>query len=239
MYKRVLLKLSGEALKGNETSQIIDVEHVGRLASVIKELHASGVQIAIVIGAGNIWRGKLAEAVGIEPVPADYMGMLGTIINAVAVSSALRKAGVESVVFSALSQVPNTTIPYDKDEAIKCMENGKVAFLAGGTGQPFYTTDTAATLRAIETNCEAIFMGKNGVEGLYDDDPSKNPNAKLIKEITYQKIIDMNLQIMDISAVELIKDKDIETRIFSMSDPHNFMRVANREHIGTICKKGE
>lgn len=239
MYKRVLLKLSGEALKGKETSQIIDVEHVGKLARVIKSLHDSGVQIAIVIGAGNIWRGKLAADIGIEQIPADYMGMLGTIINAVAISSALKKIGVDSIVFSALSQVPNTTVPYDKDEAIKCLESGKVAFFAGGTGQPFFTTDTAATLRAIETNCEAIFMGKNGVDGLYDDDPTKNPNAKLIKEITYQKIIDMNLQIMDISAVELIKDKDIEIRIFSMSDPHNFTRVANRDNIGTVCKKGE
>lgn len=239
MYKRVLLKLSGEALKEKDGNQILDVNHVGNLAKVIKKLHEQGVQIAIVIGAGNIWRGKLASDIGIEQVPADYMGMLGTIINAVAFSSALKKIGVESVVFSALSQVPNTTVPYDKDEAIKCMEDGKVAFLAGGTGKPFFTTDTASTLRAIETNCEAIFMGKNGVEGLYDDDPTKNPDAKFIKEITYQKIIDMNLQIMDISAVELIKDKNIEIRIFSMSDPDNFIRVANREEIGTICKKGD
>lgn len=239
MYKRVLLKLSGEALKDKDGSQILDVEHIGKLANVIKSLHDEGVQIGIVIGAGNIWRGKLASDIGIDQVPADYMGMLGTIINAVALSSACKRVGLDSIVFSALSQVPNTTIPYDKDLAVKYMEEGKIVFFSGGTGKPFFTTDTAATLRAIETNCEAIFMGKNGVEGLYDSDPTKNPDAKFIKEITFQKIIDMNLQIMDISAVELIKEENIEIRIFSMSDPKNFIRVANCEDIGTICKKGE
>lgn len=239
MYKRVLLKLSGEALKDKDGSQILDVEHIGKLANVIKSLHDEGVQIGIVIGAGNIWRGKLASDIGIDQVPADYMGMLGTIINAVALSSACKRVGLDSIVFSALSQVPNTTVPYDKDLAVKYMEEGKIVFFSGGTGKPFFTTDTAATLRAIETNCEAIFMGKNGVEGLYDSDPTKNPDAKFIKEITFQKIIDMNLQIMDISAVELIKEENIEIRIFSMSDPKNFIRVANCEDIGTICKKGE
>lgn len=239
MYKRVLLKLSGEALKDNDGLQIIDVNHMSELARTIKTLHDAGVQIAIVIGAGNIWRGKLAKDIGIDQVPADYMGMLGTIINAVAMASALKKIGVDSVVFSALSQVPETTVTYSPEKAIRAMEEGKVAFLAGGTGKPFFTTDTAATMRAIETHCEAIFMGKNGVQGVYDKDPTKYNDAKFISEITYQQIIDMNLQIMDISAVELIKDKDIEIRIFSMSDPENFLRVANNEKLGTICKKGE
>ena len=239
MYKRVLLKLSGEALKDNDGLQIINVDHMSNLASTIKTLHDAGVQIAIVIGAGNIWRGKLAKEIGIDQVPADYMGMLGTIINAVAMSSALKKIGVDSVVFSALSQVPETTVTYKPEDAIRAMEEGKVAFLAGGTGKPFFTTDTAATMRAIETKCEAIFMGKNGVIGVYDKDPTKFSDAKFIPEITYQQILDMNLQIMDLSAVELIKDKDIEIRIFSMSDPQNFIRVANNEKLGTVCKKGE
>ena len=238
MYKRVLLKLSGEALKDNDGLQIINVDHMSNLAKTIKSLHDAGVQIAIVIGAGNIWRGKLAKDIGIDQVPADYMGMLGTIINAVAMASALKKIGVDSVVFSALSQVPDTTITYTPEAAVRAMEEGKVAFLAGGTGKPFFTTDTAATMRAIETKCEAIFMGKNGVEGVYDKDPTKYPDAKFISEITYQQIIDMNLQIMDLSAVELIKDKDIEIRIFSMSDPENFLRVARNEKLGTVCKKG-
>ena len=239
MYKRVLLKLSGESLKDNDGLQIIDVDHMANIASTIKSLHDMGVQIAIVIGAGNIWRGKLAQEIGIERVPADYMGMLGTVINAVAMSSALKRIGVDSVVFSAFSQVKDTTVTYKPDAAVKAMEEGKVIFLAGGTGEAFFTTDTAATMRAIETGCEAIFMGKNGVEGVYDKDPSKDPTAKFIKEITYQQILDMNLQIMDLSAVELIKDKDIEIRVFSMSDPQNFIRVANGETLGTTCKKGE
>ena len=239
MYKRVLLKLSGESLKDNNGLQIIDVNHMGNIASTIKALHDMGVQIAIVIGAGNIWRGKLAQDIGIDRVPADYMGMLGTIINAVAMSSALKRIGIDSVVFSAFSQVKDTTVTYSADAAVKAMEEGKVAFLAGGTGEAFFTTDTAATMRAIETGCEAIFMGKNGVEGVYDKDPSVDPSAKFIKEITYQQILDMKLQIMDLSAVELIKDKDIEIRVFSMSDPENFVRVANGETLGTTCKKGE
>ena len=238
MYKRVLLKLSGEALKDNDGMQIIDVNHMAKIASTIKALHDMGVQIAVVIGAGNIWRGKLAKDIGIDQVPADYMGMLGTIINAVAMSSALKGVGVDSVVFSAFSQVKDTTVTYNPELAIKAMEEGKVAFLAGGTGEAFFTTDTAATMRAIETHCQAIFMGKNGVEGVYDKDPTKDPTAKFIKEITYQQILDMNLQIMDLSAVELIKDKDIEIRVFSMSEPENFIKVANGESIGTTCKKG-
>lgn len=239
MYKRVLLKLSGEALKDSDGLQIINVNHMSKLAQTIKALHDAGVQIAIVIGAGNIWRGKLAKDIGIDQVPADYMGMLGTIINAVAMASALKKIGIDSVVFSALSQVPDTTVTYTPEGAIRAMEEGKIAFLAGGTGKPFFTTDTAATMRAIETHCEAIFMGKNGVEGVYDKDPLKHADAKFIPEITYQQILDMSLQIMDLSAVELIKDKDIEIRIFSMSDPDNFLRVARNEKIGTVVKKGE
>ena len=239
MYKRVLLKLSGESLKDNNGLQIIDVNHMANIASTIKALHDMGVQIGVVIGAGNIWRGKLAQDIGIERVPADYMGMLGTIINAVAMSSALKRIGVDSVVYSAFSQVKDTTVTYNAEEAVEAMEQGKVAFFAGGTGEAFFTTDTAATMRAIETGCEAIFMGKNGVEGVYDKDPSKDPTAKFIKEITYQQILDMKLQIMDLSAVELIKDKDIEIRVFSMSDPQNFIRVANGETLGTTCKKGE
>ena len=239
MYKRVLLKLSGEALKDNDGLQIINVDHMSKLAQTIKSLHDAGVQLAIVIGAGNIWRGKLASDIGIDQVPADYMGMLGTIINAVAMASALKKIGIDSVVFSALSQVPDTTVTYTPEAAVKAMEEGKVAFLAGGTGKPFFTTDTAATMRAIETKCEAIFMGKNGVQGVYDKDPSKYKDAKFIPEITYQQILDMSLQIMDLSAVELIKDKDIEIRIFSMSDPDNFLRVARNEKLGTVVKKGE
>ena len=239
MYKRVLLKLSGEALKDEHAMQILNVKCVEQMALMMKELHDKGVQIAVVIGAGNIWRGKLADDIGIEHAPADYMGMMGTVINAVALSSALKKIGIESVVFSALPAIQSVTVEYKPEAAIEAMEHDRIVFLAGGTGKPFFTTDTAATLRALETKCEAIFMGKNGVKGLYDKDPTVHADAKFIPEITYQEIIDKKLQIMDLSAVELIKDQDIEIRLFSMSDPHNFIKVAMGENIGTVCKKGE
>ncbi len=239
MYKRVLLKLSGEALKDENAMQILNVTCVNNMAKMMKELHDKGVQLAIVIGAGNIWRGNLSDGIGIERAPADYMGMLGTVMNAVCMSSALKRQGVDSVVFSALPEIPAITTTYTPEAAIKAMEEGKVVFLSGGTGKPFFTTDTAATLRALETNCDAIFMGKNGVEGVYDKDPTKYTDAKFISSITYQEIIDKKLQIMDLSAVELIKEKDIEIRIFSMSDHNNFIKVAMGENIGTTCKKGE
>ncbi len=239
MYKRVLLKLSGEALKDHDALQILNTDRVNQFAEAMKKLHDKGVQICVVIGAGNIWRGNLAEGVGIERAPADYMGMMGTVMNAVAMSSALKKAGVDSVVFSALPAIDTISVAYSKEAAIKAMEEGKVAFLAGGTGKPFFTTDTAATLRALETNCEAIFMGKNGVEGVYDKDPTKFSDAKFIKNITYQEILDKRLQIMDLTAVELIKGENIQIRVFSMSNPDNFVKVAMGEDIGTTCKKGE
>ena len=239
MYKRVLLKLSGEALKDESALQVLNVDVVKQMALTIKSLHDQGIQIGIVIGGGNIWRGKLAEGIGIERIPADYMGMLATVINAAAMSSALKNIGVDSVVFSALPEVDPISVTYSKEAAIKAMNEGKVVFFAGGIGKPYFTTDTAATLRALETNCDAILMGKNGVDGLYDKDPIQNPDAKFIPEITYDEILKNKLQIMDLTDVELIKDKDIEIRIFSMSDSHNFIRVAMGENIGTVCKKGE
>lgn len=237
MYKRVLLKLSGEALKEKDGSQIIDVNSLDLLAKSISAMHDKGVEICVIIGAGNIWRGKLAADIGIEPVPADYMGMLGTVINAVALSSNLKKRGVETEVFSAIPHIENITRPYNVSDADKAMKEGKVTFLAGGTGKPFYTTDTAATLRAIELNCDAILMGKNGVDGVYDCDPTTHKDAKFIHFINFDEMLKMKLQIMDLSAIELIKDKNIEIRVFSMSCPTNFEKVLDGEDIGTTCKR--
>ncbi len=239
MYKRVLLKLSGEALKDENAMQILNVDCVDEMAKMMKALHDKGVQLAVVIGAGNIWRGNLAGGIGIDRAPADYMGMMGTVMNAVCMSSALKKNGVDSIVFSALPEIPELTTAYSPEAAIKAMEEGKVVFLSGGTGKPFFTTDTAATLRALETKCEAVFMGKNGVKGVYDKDPTKYADAKFYPEITYKEILEKKLQIMDLSAVELIKDQNLQIRVFSMSDPENFIRVAMGEDIGTVCKKGE
>ncbi len=236
MYKRVLLKLSGEALRDDKHLLTLDVTHVERLTIVMKQLHDNGVEVAVVVGAGNIWRGKLADKIGIEPVPADFMGMLGTVINAVALSSSLRKHGVDSVVYSAVPAIEGVTLSYDKDAANKSLSEGKVVFLAGGTGKPFFTTDTAAALRAVELDCNAILMGKNGVDGIYTADPDNDQSAEFIKTITFEEIIKRNLQVMDISAVKLIKDKNIDVRVFSMADPDNFLRVAEGQDIGTTVK---
>ena len=239
MYKRVLLKLSGEALGIKSSDNIIDVESLNSLCERVKALHDGGLELAIVIGAGNIWRGKVAEKIGIERVPADYMGMLGTVINAVAMSSALKKMGVDSVVYSAIPEISGVTIAYDADKVKEDLSQGKVCFLAGGTGKPFFTTDTAATLRAIETNCDAILMAKNGVKGVYDKDPTIHKDAVFFPEITYQKMRELNLQIMDQTAIELIEKTDIQILVFSMQNLENFQRAARGENVGTICKKGE
>lgn len=239
MYKRVLLKLSGEALGIKSSDNIIDVESLNAICERIKVLHDEGMEVAIVIGAGNIWRGKVADKIGIERVPADFMGMLGTVINAVAMSSALKKMGVDSVVYSAIPAIEGVTIAYDVEKVKKELSNGKICFLAGGTGKPFFTTDTAATLRAIETKCDAILMAKNGVKGVYDKDPTVYKDAKFYPEITYQKMRELNVQIMDQSAIELIENTNIQILVFSMQDLDNFHKAAKGINVGTVCKKGE
>ena len=237
MYKRILLKLSGEALKNEQPDSIFDIPYVMKLASAIKDLHDDGIEIAIVVGAGNIWRGKYASNVGLDRESADYMGMLGTVINACTLASVLNQLGVATEVFNALGDIPNTCQNYEKTLANQALNEKKVTFLAGGTGKPFFTTDTASTMRAIELNCDAILMGKNGVDGVYDKDPATNKDAKFIKDISYDKIIEMGLAVMDVTAVQLIKDLDIDIRVFSMADLSNFKRVVNGEDLGTTCHK--
>ena len=237
MYKRVLLKLSGEALKEN-SDMILDGACLDSMAHMVKSIHDAGIQVCIVIGAGNIWRGKIAKDAGMEQYEADFMGMMGTVINAVALSAKLKLLGVPSLVTSAIGPVPEVNVPYSVETADKAMNEGKVVFLSGGTGKPFFTTDTAATMRAIELNCDAILMGKNGVEGVYDKDPRVDASAKFYPVITYNEMIKQNLQIMDQTALELIKDKDIKVRVFRM-DADNFIKAAKGENVGSICQKGE
>ena len=237
MYKRVLLKLSGEALGERNSNNIIDVESLNSICEKIKILHDDGMEVAIVIGAGNIWRGKVADKIGMERVPADFMGMMGTVINAVAMSSFLKKMGVESVVYSAIPEIKEVTIAYDADKVKSDLSQGKICFLAGGTGKPFFTTDTAATLRAIEIGCDAILMAKNGVKGVYDKDPTIYPDAKFFPEITFKEMKELNIQIMDQSAVELIENTDIEILVFSMQNVENFQNAAEGVNVGTICTK--
>ena len=237
MYKRVLLKLSGEALKEGSDA-ILSADALAKMAEMVKQIHNSGIQVCIVIGAGNIWRGKIAKDAGMDQFEADYMGMMGTVINAVALAARLKAIGVDSLVTSAIGPVPEVNVPYSVEVANKAMNEGKVVFLSGGTGKPYCSTDTAAAMRAIELNVDVILMGKNGVEGVYDKDPRKDSTAKFFPVITYDEMIKLNLQIMDQSALELIKDKNIKVRVFRM-DATNFVKAAKGENIGTICQKGE
>ena len=237
MYKRVLLKLSGEALK-EDSDAILSADALNNMANMVKQIHDNGIQICIVIGAGNIWRGKIAKDAGMDQFEADYMGMMGTVINAVALSSKLKLLGGPSLVTSAIGPVPEVNVPYSVEVADKAMNEGKVVFLSGGTGKPYCTTDTAAAMRAVELNVDVILMGKNGVEGVYDKDPRKDKTAKFFPVITYDEMIKLNLQIMDQSALELIKDKNIQVRVFRM-DAANFVKAAKGENVGTICQKGE
>ena len=237
MYKRVLLKLSGEALK-EESDAILSANALSNMANMVKQIYDNGLQVCIVIGAGNIWRGKIAKDAGMDQYEADYMGMMGTVINAVALAARLKAIGVASLVTSAIGPVPEVNVPYSVEVADKAMNEGKVVFLSGGTGKPYCSTDTAAAMRAVELNVDAILMGKNGVEGVYDKDPRVDASAKFYPVITYQEMIKQNLQIMDQTALELIKDKDIKVRVFRM-DAANFIKAANGENVGSVCQKGE
>lgn len=235
-YKRVLIKLSGEALKDEAGSNIFSSLTLNSLAKTIEEMATEGVQISIVIGAGNIWRGKSAKTIGIEPTTADYMGMLGTIINALALQSCLELHNVPCRVLSAVN-VAEVSEPYIRRRALRHLEKGRVVIFAGGTGNPFFTTDTAAALRAKEMNCDAILMAKNGAEGVLSADPKVDSSAKLIKNITYLELLKKNLRVMDNTAISLLADSDIDLRVFNINDRNNFKRVMNGEDIGTTIRK--
>lgn len=236
MFKRILIKLSGEALKNKSSSTIIDSTTLKPIAEAIKQMSESGVEVAVVIGAGNIFRGKMATQIGIEHSVADYMGMLGTIINSLALQSALENIGVLCKVMSAI-HVNAVCEPYIRRKAMAHLSKGEVVIFAGGTGNPYMTTDTTSSLRAIEIEADAIFMAKNGVDGVYDSDPRTNDNAKIIKHLTYKELYEKNLGVMDHTAVSMLKDQDIVTRVFSMNDTSNFMKVLNNDDIGTTISR--
>lgn len=238
MYKRILLKLSGEALKEDNGSVIFSESNFLGMVDAITKLHELGVQVGIVIGGGNIWRGKLADTLSLQREEADFMGMLGTTINCVSMASALNKKGVKATVYNALGAFPKgICLDYSPEEAIKSMENGEVVFFAGGTGKPYFSTDTACAQRAIETKCDAILMAKHGVNGVYDKDPTIHKDAKFFKTISYQEVLDLKLGVMDLSAVELLKETDLKIRVFSMQDAENTLRVARGEDIGTTVRR--
>ena len=231
-YKRIILKLSGEALADKKDGTILDNEKLKNIALAVKQMHDAGAQIGIVIGAGNIFRGKIASKIGIDQTNGDYMGMLGTIINCTALSSALEKIGVTTRVMSAID-VNKIAEPYIYKRAIAHLECNKVVLFAAGTGNPYFTTDTCASLRALEINADAILMAKNGVDGVYDSDPKINKDAKFLKHLTYHDIIEKNLNVMDQTSITMLIGKHKEVRIFSMDDINNFMKVIEGENIGS------
>ena len=236
MYSRILLKLSGEALSGGKKDGILDSEALLNTAKAVKAIVDAGSEVSVVIGAGNIARGSLVEKTGIDRVSGDYMGMLGTVINCIALKEMLVTIGQKAVVLSAVNVTFTET--YSPELAEKYLKEKYVVLFGAGTGKPFFTTDTCATLRAIETHSDAILIAKNGVDGVYSDDPRYNKEAFMFKEITCSEIIKRDLKFMDLSAVEMLIDKDIDVRVFNMNDTENFARVVRGENIGTTIKKG-
>jgi uridylate kinase len=230
-FHRVLLKLSGEALLGGREYGIDPgtVEAIGR---EILTVHEAGTEVAIVVGAGNIYRGMAAAAEGMDRATADYAGMLATLLNALTLQDALERAGVDTRVQSAIG-VSEVAEPYIRRRAIRHLEKGRVVIFAAGTGNPFFTTDTAAALRALEIGAQAIFMGKNSVEGVYDGDPRENPDAKFLPEITHLEAIERGLKVMDTTALSLCMDNRLPIYVFELAEG-NISRVAAGERVGTI-----
>ncbi|MSO40515.1 MAG: UMP kinase [Solirubrobacterales bacterium] len=231
-FKRILLKLSGEALMG-DLEYGTDPKQIEGIASQLSRVTASGVEAAVVVGAGNIYRGLEGAAKGMDRATADYMGMLATVLNALTLQDALERAGVHTRVMSAIA-VTEVAEPYIRRRAIRHLEKDRIVIFAAGTGNPFFTTDTAAALRALEIHAEVILMAKNGVEGVYDSDPSKNPDAKFIPEITHLEAIEQGLRVMDSTALSLCMDNDLPIYVFNMADEGNIDRIVGGERVGTL-----
>lgn len=236
VFGRVLLKLSGEALMGSR-SHGTDADQVKRIADQVAATCERGVEVAIVVGAGNIYRGQEGEAEGMDRATGDYMGMLATVLNALTLQDALERAGRYTRVLSAID-MREVAEPYIRRRAIRHLEKGRVVIFAAGTGNPFFTTDTAAALRALEIHAEAILMAKNGVEGVYDSDPATNPDAGFIPEITHLKAIERGLRVMDSTALSLCMEHDLPIYVFNMADERNIDRIVCGERVGTLVTTG-
>ena len=234
MYKRVLLKLSGEALKG-QTEYGIDPKTVNKIAAQIKEAHDLGVEIGIVVGGGNLWRGKTGEELGMDRSQADYMGMLATIMNGLAVQDALEHLGVPTRAMTALP-INQVAEPYIRRRAIRHLEKGRVCIFVGGLGSPYFSTDTACVLRGTEIGAEIVMMAKNNVDGVYDSDPKFNKDAKMYTELTFEEILSKNLKVMDATAASLCKDNKMGIIVFNMNVEGNITRAVKGEKIGTLVK---
>ena len=230
-YSRVLLKLSGEALKSGE--DLFDFDKVNEVAEIIREMHEMHVEIGVVIGAGNIWRGRQGPSANMDAVVADQMGMLGTVINCLCVSDALRRAGLDVVVMSAVD-MDRFCEPFNAMAARRHLAEGRVVLFAAGSGNPFFSTDTAVALRAIEMQVDAILMAKN-IDGVYTADPRKDATATLIKDITYKEALAKGLKVMDASAFSLCAENGVPmVRVFGLDDPKNLIRVLEGSDMGTF-----
>jgi uridylate kinase len=231
-YKRVMLKLSGEALRAQGNS-VIDTPTMVYIAQQIKQLVEMGIGVGIVVGAGNIWRGAEAEEGGMDRVTADYAGMLATIINALALQDVLEKQGIQTRTLSALD-VDKVAEPYIRRRAIRHLEKNRVVIFAGGTGNPYMTTDTAAALRAIEINADVLLMAKNKVDGMYTADPRKNPKAEKFDTITHHEALKLRLKIMDSTALSLCMDNQLPIIVFDLSAKDSLVQAVQGKHIGTL-----
>ncbi|MBC7914997.1 MAG: UMP kinase [Pyrinomonadaceae bacterium] len=232
-YKRILLKLSGESLMGDKQYGI-DSDRVLQYAQDIKAVHDTGLEIAIVIGGGNIFRGLSAEKGGMDRVQADYMGMLATVINSMALQDALEKTGVKTRLMTAI-KMEQICEPFIRRRAVRHLEKRRIVIFGAGTGNPYFTTDTAASLRAIEIQADAVLKGTR-VDGIYTADPEKDSTATKYENITFQEVYDKSLNVMDMTAFTLCQENQLPIIVFDMNKAGNFMKIANGEQIGTLVK---
>jgi uridylate kinase len=232
-YKRILLKLSGESLMGDRQYGI-DNKQVLQYAQDIKAVHDKGIEIAVVVGGGNIFRGLSAEKSGMERAQADYMGMLATVINCMALQNALESVGVDTRLQSAI-KMEQICEPYIRRRAMHHLEVGKIVIFGAGTGNPYFTTDTAASLRAIEIKADVVLKGTR-VDGIYTADPEEDPTATRYDEISFQEVYDKGLNVMDMTAITLCQENKLPIIVFDMNKPGNFMKIAEGEQIGTLVK---
>jgi uridylate kinase len=231
-FERILLKLSGEALMG-DLEYGTDPERVEAIAKQIKGIHDRGVEVAVVQGAGNIFRGMKAAAEGMDRATGDYMGMLATVLNALTLQDALERLGVHTRVQSAIT-ISEVAEPYIRRRAMRHLEKARVVIFAAGTGNPFFTTDTAAALRALEIHAEAILMAKNGVEGVFTADPQQDADAVFIPQITHREALERGLKVMDSTALSLCMDNNLPIYVFNMNDERNIDRIVSGERVGTL-----
>jgi uridylate kinase len=232
VFKRVLLKLSGEALMG-DLEYGADPERIAAIARQLASVHEQGVEIAVVVGAGNIYRGMQGAAAGMDRATADYMGMLATVLNALTLQDAFEREGMHTRVQSAIT-ISEVAEPYIRRRAMRHLEKGRLVIFAAGTGNPFFTTDTAAALRATEIHAEAILMAKNGVEGVFSADPATDPAAEFIPQITHMDAIQRRLGVMDATALTLCMENGLPLHVFNMDDERNISRIMSGERVGTL-----